>query len=552
MADRHILFITIPLLLMAAFALVKGVPKLVSALNVKAVADFALASGGTVEVVEAGELILSLRGRLGSTDFATASFVLKDVEGVAAPSSTILMRSSRTGMDGRTTLAVRRFAVPAPGRYQLEVAGIDAAKVSADSRLVLARPGGAPLIGLVLWVVMAAVTLLAGLIFSGIAVFAERGPMVHTPAVGSPVHVGVINAVQAHMGVSMSNGHDFKVFHLKTDGEWSYFDGNEIVYMGDNEWQETDWTVRALLQFEGKVLRVRALWNLPDNDRFSLQEFDRQVAEFRANAHLPDALFPETSSQAVDPAAAAQAKTARAAPRRPEPTPEMKLRTALFAATEAGNLDAVREAVAQGADPKAPGDFQRTPLHEAVRSVNVELVEWLLGQGADPNAVDGDGRTPLHRANLNHLATLLSHGSDLHRLDLQGNTALHIAAERDYSAAMCKALVEAGIAVNARNHAGLTPLHFAVDAGNMLNLATLIDLGADVNARTTADYADPGFYAHWSIQGKPITPAGSTPISLAQLRHKENKWVSSRHKEVAEFLLGKGAVERKWWQFGEP
>lgn len=549
MTDRHILFISLPVLLIAAFALLKGVPKLISALNVKAMADFPLASGGAVEVAEAGELILSLRGRLGGTDFAAASFVLRDTAGAEMPSSTILIRSSRTGMDGKTTLAVRRFAVPAAGRYRLEVGGIDAAKVSGDSRLLLTRPGGTPLIGLVLWVVAAAVVLLASFVFSSIAVFAQRGPAVSTPAVGSPIRVGVMDVVRQHLGLDSASGSRFKVFHLKTNGEWTYFEGNEIVPVDGNEWQETDLTVRALLQFEGKVLRLRALWSLPDNDRFSLQAFERQVAEFRRTAHLPDALFPETPIPASDPN---QMRKAPVAPRKPEPTQEMKNQNALFAAIKEYDLAAVQAAVAEGADPKAPGEFQRTPLHEAVRGVNVPLVEWLLEQGADPNAADGDGRTPLHRANDDHLPALLRHGADLFRLDNKGNTALHIAAERDYGAAMCKSPVAAGIAVNARNRAGLTPLHFAVGAGTMLNLATLIELGADVNARTTADYADSGFYAHWSIQGKSITPAGSTPVSLARLRHKENKWVSGRHKDVAEFLVSKGAVERKWWQFGGP
>lgn len=456
MTDGHLLFITLPVLFLAAFALLKGIPKLASAMHVKAMADFPLASGGTVEVAEAGELILSLHGKLGGTDFATASFVLRDAAGTTVPSSMILVRSSRTGMDGRTTLAVRRFAVPAPGRYRLETTGIDVAKVSGDSRLVLTRPGGASLLGRILWVVAAAVALIASLVFSSIVAFAQRGPGISTPREGTPIHEGVMDQARLHLGLDTAGSSRFKVLHLRTYGEWTYFEGNEIVYVGDNEWQETDWTVRALLQFEGKALRARAIWSLPNNDRLSQQEFERQVADCRVRARLPDALFPAKPSPAVDPASAARAKAARAAPRRPEPTPAIKARSALLAAIEAGDLGAVQAAAAKGADPRAPGDFQRTPLH---------------------------------RANQHHLPALLRHGADLHRLDRQGNTALHIAAERDFGVPMCKALVAAGIAVNARNHAGLTPLHFAVLHGKENNLAALVELGADVNARTTAEYA---------------------------------------------------------------
>lgn len=551
MSDKNLLFITLPVLFIAAFALLKGVPKLISAMQVKALADFPLTSGGTVEITEAGALILSLRGKLGATDFASATFALRDATGTAVPSSTILMRSSRTGLDGKTTLAVRRFAVPAAGRYQLEVAGIDAAKVSADSRLLLTRPSGTSLIGRVLWVIAAAVALLASIVFTSIAVFAQRAPAVYTPEVGSPIRVGVMDVTRLHLGLDPAGSSRFKVFHLKSNGEWTYFEGNEIVDLGDNEWQETDLTVRALYQFEGKVLRVRALWSLPDNDRLSLEEFERQVAAFRANAKLPDALFPKAPTPAPATDQTQMTKT-RVAPRKPEPTGEIVIQNALFAAIKEYDLAAVQAAVAQGADLKAPGEFQRTPLHEAVRGVNVPLVEWLLENGADPNAIDGDGRTPLHRANDDHLPALLRHGADLLRLDNQGNTALHIAAERDYGLAMAKALVEAGIPVNARNHAGLTPLHFAIFDGREIALKTLIDLGADVNARTTAQFGYIDFDVYKSGRGTEfIVPAGSTPVSLARLLHQQNKWVSGRrHTDAAEFLLSKGAVERKWWQLG--
>ncbi|MEZ5444544.1 MAG: ankyrin repeat domain-containing protein [Gammaproteobacteria bacterium] len=552
MTDGHLLFITLPVLFIAAFALLKGIPKLMSAMHVEAIADLPLTSGGTVEVAEAGELILCLRGKLGGIDFATATFTLRDAAGAAVPSSMILVRASRTGMDGRTTLAVRRFAVPAAGRYQIDVAGIDAAKVSSDSRLLLTRPSGTPLRGSVLWVVAAAVALLLSIVFLSIAAFAQRGSAVYTPAAGSPLRVGVMDVTRQHLGLDSGGSSRFKVFHLKTNDEWTYFEGNEIVDLGDGEWQETDLTVKALFQFEGKVLRVRALWSLPDNDRLSLQEFERQVVEFRASAKLPEALFPDTPNPATDPFQAAKERSAARKPVAQDmPNRSSELRNALFAAIKEYDLAAAQAAVAQGADLKAPGDFRRTPLHEAVLGVNVELVEWLLENGADPNATDNDGRTPLHRANEHHLPALRRHGADLHRLDRQGNTALHIAAERYFSVPFCKGLVQAGIALNARNRAGLTPLHFAVLAGNKLNLATLIDLGADVNARTTAEYAYKSFDVSWSAQGMEyIVPAGSTPISLARRLHKRDKWVDSKYETAAEFLLSKGAVERKWWRLG--
>ncbi|HCN68866.1 MAG TPA: hypothetical protein DIT03_11510 [Candidatus Accumulibacter sp.] len=53
----------------------------------------------------------------------------------------IVARSLRSGRDGTTTLAVRRFAIPSPGRYRLEATGCEPAPTAGNSRLVLARPG---------------------------------------------------------------------------------------------------------------------------------------------------------------------------------------------------------------------------------------------------------------------------------------------------------------------------------------------------------------------------------------------------------------------------
>jgi hypothetical protein len=115
MLDKSLLFVTLPLLLVSGLALVKGIARLTAASRVDELANLPLASGGTVDIREAGEVVLSLRGKRGSTAFAGASFALHDAAGQAVPSRMIVARSLRSGLDGETTLAVRRCAIPDAG-----------------------------------------------------------------------------------------------------------------------------------------------------------------------------------------------------------------------------------------------------------------------------------------------------------------------------------------------------------------------------------------------------------------------------------------------------
>ena len=135
--------------------------------------------------------------------------------------------------------------------------------------------------------------LLATLAFSAIVAFAEPadGP-VTPPAVGSPVRTAMLNAVRAVLHIPSNGESRFNVFHLKTTGTWAYFEGNEIVHVEGREWQETDLTVKALMERTKTEWIVRAWWSLPTNDQTSLQDFERQVAEIRRQANIPARIFP--------------------------------------------------------------------------------------------------------------------------------------------------------------------------------------------------------------------------------------------------------------------
>jgi len=60
-----------------------------------------------------------------------------------------------------------------------------------------------------------------------------------------------------------------------------------------------------------------------------------------------------------------------------------------------GNIEAVKQAIADGADVNAKDGPEWTALHSASSFLNVEVVELLLASGANVNAQDMAGRTPL-------------------------------------------------------------------------------------------------------------------------------------------------------------
>ena len=83
-------------------------------------------------------------------------------------------------------------------------------------------------------------------------------------------------------------------------------------------------------------------------------------------------------------------------------------------AAEAGNIEAVKQHLADGADVNVKDKVGGTPLHHAAFNGHKEIVELLIANGADVNAKNNGGKTPLDWAiNFKHTETadlLRKHG----------------------------------------------------------------------------------------------------------------------------------------------
>ncbi len=113
-----------------------------------------------------------------------------------------------------------------------------------------------------------------------------------TPAQGSAERKALLDAVRARLKIKSQ----FKVYHLKMQGDWAFFHGGEVVD-ADGELQETDLDVEALMQRKvvgGKAAwYVAEIWTLPTDDTLSRAEFARRVRRRQQEGRVPADILPE-------------------------------------------------------------------------------------------------------------------------------------------------------------------------------------------------------------------------------------------------------------------
>ena len=88
----------------------------------------------------------------------------------------------------------------------------------------------------------------------------------------------------------------------------------------------------------------------------------------------------------------------------------------LHKACDKGNIEAVKQFLADGADVNVKDKDGGTPLSYAAFEGHKEIAELLIEKGADVNATGESGRTPLHNAgswNKETIELLIAKGADV-------------------------------------------------------------------------------------------------------------------------------------------
>ena len=154
-------------------------------------------------------------------------------------------------------------------------------------------------------------------------------------------------------------------------------------------------------------------------------------------------------------------------------------RTALYRAAQKGFMTVCRTLVAHGADVNAKNKDGSTPLDTAIGNGQFVAAEFLITNKAQisPDVLNQDLLGAARNGDLSKAEFLIAHGADVNL------RAPIVAAAVQGSEAMVRLLLSHGAKVDGRGDGGRAALGYAVERGFMPVCHTLVEHGADVNAK---------------------------------------------------------------------
>jgi ankyrin repeat protein len=156
----------------------------------------------------------------------------------------------------------------------------------------------------------------------------------------------------------------------------------------------------------------------------------------------------------------------------------------VYAAVRANDLARLRTLIASPADANARDEQGDFPLIYAAGVGSIEAMKFLVDRGADLDAQNAFGSTALmlSATDLAKVRLLVERGANVNLASKQGRTPLFIAAMSDESAAIVKYLAGKGADLKARDAFGNTILTAAASGNDLNTIRAVLDAGVDVNA----------------------------------------------------------------------
>lgn len=178
------------------------------------------------------------------------------------------------------------------------------------------------------------------------------------------------------------------------------------------------------------------------------------------------------------------------------------------------------------------------PVADAARRGDAMAVRELLAEGADPNSAHGDGMTGLHWAAFNGdpevAGLLVASGAALEaRTRLGAHRPLHVAAREGHGEVVAL-LLKAGADVAALTTTGAAPLHFAAASGDLPSVSVLLDHGAAVDVQEPEWGQTPLHFA--AARGRTaaveaLLAAGADPLVAARVLDLVDRDIADRASE---------------------
>ncbi|KAM7069870.1 transient receptor potential cation channel subfamily A member 1 [Acridotheres tristis] len=234
--------------------------------------------------------------------------------------------------------------------------------------------------------------------------------------------------------------------------------------------------------------------------------------------------------------------------------------TPLHWATKKNQVESVRLLLSRGANPNILNSNMMAPLHMAVQSLHNEIVKILVQHSSTDVNLEGEaGNTPIivacYKDNPEALTLLIENGGKICKRNKTGCMPIHAAAFSGAKTCM-EILLKKGeelghsakTHINFTNNGKCSPLHLAVQSGDLEMIKMCIEFGAQIdlkqNEKCTALHFAATQGATEIVKLMMSSYAGEESIIDAVDGNKEtllHRTALFDHYELAEYLISMGA-----------